>query len=171
MSVVSARRPLVLFGLILLLAAVFAASPAQAHSELRERAPAADSVVGEVTHIDLLFWTPIAGAEIQLFGPDQVQIETGETTVSGTGLISSIEFDPLTEPGRYAVTHTETSIDTDVQTAAFTFEFDPTSEAVVASLLERPTGPNWVILAGVAGVVLVLAGLFAPRRSSATTSD
>lgn len=160
------RRPAAILGLLLLLAAVFATSPAQAHSELRERAPAADSVVGEVTHIDLLFWTPIAGAEIQLFGPDQTEIEVGETSVSDSGLISTVEFPALTQPGVYAVTHTETSVDTDVQTAAFTFTLDPDSEVVVASLLERPTGPNWVILAAVAGVVLVLAGLFAPRRSS-----
>lgn len=160
------RRPAVLFGFLLLLFAVFAASPAQAHSELRERAPAADSVVGEVTHIDLLFWTPIAGAEIQLFGPDQAEINVGETSVSDTGLISTVEFPALTEPGVYAVTHTETSVDSDVQTAAFTFTLDPDSEVAVASLLERPTGPNWVILAAIAGVVLVLAGLFAPRRSS-----
>ncbi len=156
----------VLLGAVMLLASIFATSPAAAHSELRERAPAADSVVGgEVTHIDLLFWTPIEGAEIQLFGPDQVQLSVGSTSVSDTGLISSVEFPALTAPGVYAVTHTETSIDEDVQTAAFTFTYDPASEAEVASLLERSAGPNWTVLAAIAGVVLVLAGLFAPRRS------
>ena len=160
------RPRLILLGLLPILLAIFAARPALAHSELRERAPAEGAVVGSVGHIDLWFWTPIAGAEIQVFGPDQEPIDVGEASVSDNGLISSVEFPTLTEPGRYAVTHTETSIDTDVQTDAFTFVIDPDSDAEVPSLLDRPTGPNWVILAAVAGVVLVLAGLFAPRRST-----
>ena len=160
------RRLPFLLGVLLLVGSVFATAPALAHSELRERAPSADSVVGgDVAHIDLLFWTPINGAEIQLFGPDQKPIDVGTTSVSATGLISSVEFPALTEPGRYAVTHTETSVDLDVQTAAFTFTFDPDADDRVASLLERSAGPNWVLLAVIAGVVLVLAGLLAPRRT------
>jgi methionine-rich copper-binding protein CopC len=170
MDLVSPRRLPLLAGLGLLIVAMMWASPLAAHSELRERAPAADSTVGgEVTHVDLLFWTPIDGAEIQLFGPNQDVIEVSETSVSDSRIISSVEFPALTVAGRYAVTHTETSTDGDIQTAAFAFTFDPDSEVLVPSLLERSSGPNWVILAAIAGVVLVAAGLLAPRRSASTT--
>ena len=154
-------------GLVLLVAIVgfvVVGSPLAAHSEVRTRAPEAGQVVREVDHIDILFFTPIASGEISLEGPDGTPIDVGPTTLSNSGLITSVAFDRVTEPGAYRVTHSELAADGDSQEAQFGFIVDPDSEGTVATLFDRDDGPNWPLLGLIGGVLLVLVALFAPRR-------
>ncbi len=138
-----------------------------AHSEVFERAPASGQVVGgAVDHIDISFWVPVASGEITLTDSSGEPVEVGATELSANGRVLSVGFSALTEQGGYVVTHTELSEDGDSQTAQFAFVYDPSSDARVVPLLERDTGPNWVLLGGLAGVILILAGLFWPGRSS-----
>lgn len=153
---------------VILLASVLAvvvAAPAFAHAEVRERAPAAGQTLGgEIDHIDISFDGPIVAAEIALLGPDGEQIDVGETMIRRDGLITTVEFDALTAPGNYTVSHFELAADGDEQRAAFGFVYDPESEERLASLLVRDDGPNWLILGVIGAAVLVGVGLFAPRR-------
>lgn len=147
------------------LATVSVAIPLSAHSEVRLRAPdARQTVGGEVDHIDILYWTPIRTASISLVGPIGA-VDVGETTVSDTNLVASVEFDPLTEPGDYVVQHTELSADGDTTDALYAFSYDPESATVLESLVDREGGgPNWLILGGALGIVLVAVGVFWPGR-------
>lgn len=139
---------------------------AAAHSEVFERAPATGQVVGgTVDRVDISFWTPIESGQITLVGPDGA-IATEEAVLASSGRVITADFDPLTTPGPYVVTHSELSLDGDSQTAQFAFIFDPESDDRVVPLLVGDAGPNWVLLGGISGVILVLAGLFWPGRSS-----
>lgn len=151
------------------LAVAFGAAigPLAAHSEVFERAPESGQVVGGVVdHIDISFWVPVSSGNIGLLGPDEAPIEVGPTSLSANGRIVSVEFEPLEQAGNYIVTHTELSEDGDTQTDAFAFVFDPESDRELASLISRDSGPNWLLLGGVGGLILVLAGLFWPGRSA-----
>ncbi len=140
-------------------------SAAMAHSEVRQRAPEAGQVVGgTVTHVDISFWVPVAEGTTSLTGPDGDPIPVGETTLSPNGLVTSVEFDALVEPGSYVVEHTELANDGDIQTQQFGFVYQPDAEGRVASLIERSTGPNWPLLLGIVLIVGGLAGFFAPWR-------
>ena len=145
----------------------FLAGPLGAHSEVFERAPASGQAVGgTVDHVDISFWVPVATADIKLQGPDGEAIAVGPSTLSANKRIASVEFSPLTEAGNYIVTHTELSDDEDTQTAQYGFTYDPDGGEELQSLITRENGPNWVLLGGVSGVILLLAGLFWPGRSS-----
>lgn len=138
-----------------------------AHSEVFERAPASGQVVGgTVEHVDISFWVPVSSSEILLTDPTGEPVDVGATELAANGRVATTNFSALTEAGSYVVTHTELADDGDSQTAEFAFTYDPSSTARVVPLLERDTGPNWVLLGGLAGVILVLAGLFWPGRSS-----
>lgn len=148
-------------------AVLVAVGPAAAHSEVFERAPASGQVVGGVVdHIDISFWVPVASGDIGLLDPDGVPVDVGATTLSASGRIASVEFVPLEMQGTYVVTHTELSEDGDTQTDAFAFTYDPESAEELGSLISRDTGPNWLVLGGIAGLILVLAGIFWPGRSA-----
>lgn len=135
------------------------------HAEVRERAPAAGQTLGgRVDHIDLSFFAPIETASISLAGPDGRPVEVGDTVIRRNGLVASVEFEALTEPGDYTVTHEELAADGDEQRAAYGFVYDPDAEDRLASLIERDTGPNWLVLGVIGGVVLVGLLLFAPWR-------
>jgi len=141
------------------------AAPLLAHAEIRERAPAAGQTVGgKVDHIDISFDGPIESAEITLLGPDGNMIDVGETTILRSGLITSVEFEALTVPGNYTVTHFELAADGDEQRAAYGFVYDPESDDRVASLIQRDDGPNWLVLGAIGAVVIVGILLFAPWR-------
>jgi len=157
------RRIVLFIGLVL--ATLGIAIPLSAHSEVRLRAPdARQTVGGEVDHIDILYWTPIRSASIDLIGPNGA-VDVGETAVSDTNLVASVEFDPLTEPGDYVVQHTELSADGDTTDALYAFSYDPQSATVLASLVDREGGgPNWLILGGALGIALVAVGVFWPGR-------
>jgi methionine-rich copper-binding protein CopC len=154
------------FGLAAVALAIgLAATPLFAHAEVRERAPAAgETIGGRVDHVDLSFWAPIESAEITLTGPEGQAVDVGETVIRRSGLITSVEFDPLTVAGNYTVTHAEVAADGDSQRAAYGFVFDPGSDRRLASLIERETGPNWLLLGAIGGVVLIGLLLFAPWR-------
>lgn len=139
---------------------------ASAHSEVFERAPAAGQVVGgTVDRVDISFWSPIESGVISLTGPDGV-IDVEDAVLASSGRVLTADFEALTSAGPYVVTHSELSSDGDSQTAQFAFIFDPTSDERVVPLLAGGTGPNWVLLGGIGGVILVLAGVFWPGRSS-----
>lgn len=140
---------------------------ASAHSEVFERAPATGQVVGgTVDRVDISFWTPIESGVISLSGPNGEAIDVNDAVLATNGRVLSTEFAPLSEPGPYVVTHSERSVDGDTQTAQFAFIFDPTSEERVVPLVTGDDGPNWVLLGGISGVLLIFAGLFWPGRSS-----
>lgn len=156
----------VLFACLVVAVVGLSISPLMAHSEVFERAPASGQVLGgTVDHIDISFWAPVASGEILLAGPDDRPISVGETTLLSNGRVVTTDFEALVEPGRYVVTHTELADDGDIQTASFAFTFDPESDARLTSLVARDDGPNWVLLGGVTGVILLLAGFFWPGRS------
>ena len=160
-------RRLIFLALVIVPLCSFLVRPLGAHSEVFERAPASGQAVGgTVDHVDISFWVPVATADITLQGPDGEAIPVGPSTLSANKRVASVDFSPLTEPGNYIVTHTELSDDGDTQTAQFGFIYDPDSGEELQSLIARESGPNWLLLGGVAGVVLVLAGLFWPGRSS-----
>lgn len=140
---------------------------AQAHSEVFERAPALGQVVtGDVDHVDISFWLPVTESSIALIGPDGNEVSVSTPQLAPNGQITSVEFEPLTVEGRYTVNHVETSIDGDVQEGTFSFVFNATEGEEIASLIARNTGPNWVLLAFITGVVMFLAGIFWPGRTS-----
>ena len=100
-------------------------------------------------------------------------LETDITRLVSDGRIATTTFSELTEPGRYTVTHTELSPDGDIQTAEWFFVFDPESDnrAFPLSAATAPGGgPNWVLLSGVTGVILILAGILWPKRSRSTAA-
>lgn len=154
------------FTVVLVALGLTAVDQVAAHSEVFERAPASGQVVGgTVDHVDISFWVPVTSGEILLTDPSGEPVSVGPTELAANGRIVSTEFAPLTEPGAYVVTHTELAEDGDSQTAQFAFTFDPSSDGRIVALLERQTGPNWLLLGGLAGVILILAGLFWPGRS------
>jgi len=137
-----------------------------AHSEVFERAPEVGQVVtGTVGHIDISFWAEIESGEISLTDPNGDPVIVGETTLATNGRVSSVEFEPLALEGRYTVTHSELSFDGDFQEASYSFVYNASEGDELATLIARDTGPNWPLLGGIAGVILVLAGLFWPGRS------
>ena len=80
----------------------------------------------------------------------------------------------MTEPGRYVVTHTELSTDGDIQTEEWFFVLDPTSEnriVPIGTATLGDGGPNWILLLGGAGVVMILAGLLWPKKSSTSVEQ
>ncbi len=152
--------------LVIAVSSLLFASAANAHSEVRQRAPEVGQVLGgSVSHVDILFWVPVSEGETLLFGPDDAPLPVGETELSPSGLVTSVEFEPLTMPGTYVVEHTELAADGDTQTSRFQFVFDPDAEGRLASLIERSSGPNWVLLGGIALIVGALALFFAPKRT------
>lgn len=141
--------------------------PLAAHSEVFERAPASGQVVsGVVDHVDISFWTSVDSSAISLIGPGGEFFDVGATTLLSNGRIATVDFAALTIAGKYAVSHTEVSEDGDSQTAVYEFIYHETDGDPLGSLFARETGPNWLLLGGIAGVVLVLGGLFWPGRSS-----
>ena len=154
--------------LISLVVFAMSSGTAQAHSEVFERAPALGQVVtGTVDHVDISFFLPVTESGISLVDPDGNEIALGATELAPNGQMTSVEFDPLTTEGRYTVNHVETSIDGDVQEGTFSFIFSATEGDEIASLIARDTGPNWVLLALVSGVILFFAGIFWPGGSKA----
>ena len=146
---------------------LFSTGSAQAHSEVFERAPAIGQVVtGDVDHVDISFFLPVTESTISLVDPDGNEISVSEAEVATSGQITSVEFEPLTVEGRYTVNHVETSIDGDVQEGTFSFIFNATEGEEIASLIARNTGPNWVLLVFITGVIMFLAGIFWPGRTS-----
>ncbi len=145
---------------------VAAAPIVGAHSEVFERAPETGQVVtGTVDHVDISFWAVIESGEISLVDPNGDAVPVGETVLAPNGRISSVDFEPLTVEGRYTVTHSELSFDGDFQEATFAFIYNASAGDQVATLIARDTGPNWVLLGVIGGVILVLAGIFWPGRS------
>ena len=141
------------------------AATATAHSEVRARAPEIDQIVGGVVdHVDIAFWTPIERSTILLLDSDGAQVETGVTTRNAAATVSSIEFDPLETPGTYTVVHSEISADGDEQSATYAFTYDPEAGGRVESLIDRDSGPNWVLLGVIAAVALALVVVLIPRR-------
>lgn len=139
---------------------------AQAHSEVFERAPALGQVVtGDVDHVDISFFLPVTESSISLVDPDGNEIAVTEAELATNGQITSVEFEPLSVEGRYTVNHVETSIDGDVQEGTFSFIFNSTEGEEIASLIARNTGPNWVLLVFLTGVIMFLAGTFWPGRT------
>lgn len=166
--VISRRR--LRFGLLLLVASVVAsiglASTAGAHSEVFERAPAVGQVVtGEVDHIDISFFAAIDDASIALLDPSGEPVEVGETVVADNQRITTVEFAPLVAEGRYTVVHEELSSDGDVQESAFSFIYSATEGEQVATLFAQDSGPNWLLLGGLALIILGVAGFFLPKQA------
>ena len=156
------------FRFLVLAAAIWiAAAPyLGAHSEVFERAPESGQVVtGTVDHVDISFWSEIESGEIELLDPNLELVAVSDTVLAPNGRIVSVDFEPLTVEGRYIVTHSELSFDGDFQEAKYLFYYNASEGESLATLIARDTGPNWPLLAGVGGVILVLAGVFWPGRT------
>lgn len=148
------------FGIFLLLSA-----PLGAHSEVFERAPLAGSPIGgTVDQVDISFWTPVLSSNIQITDPSGNAVEVETTAVVSEGRIATTNFPALTEPGRYVVTHGELSVDGDLQESEWFFVFDPSAEAQFVPLVPA-AGTNWIIIAAIAGVVLIAAGVLWPKKT------
>lgn len=162
------RLVVITVGLLLALAA-----PLGAHSEVFERAPlAGEPIGGTVDQIDISFWTPILSSRIQVTDPNGEPVEVAVTELSGEGRIASTTFPAITEPGRYVVSHGELSFDGDLQEAEWFFVFDPTSDVVFQPLASGGDGgTNWLVIAGVSGVLLVAAGVLWPKKSKAVVTE
>lgn len=163
------RRVLVV--LVVMLSVVLA-SPLGAHTEVFERAPIAGQAVGgTVDQVDISFWGPVLSSNITLVGPSGDELATDITRLTSDDRIATTTFPELTEEGRYVVTHTELSVDGDLQTAEWFFVLDAESDNRVIPLTSGGGGgPNWVLLVAVSGVVLILAGLLWPKRAVAKTA-
>ena len=159
-------RPIaIVLGLTLALT-LGAVSPLAAHTEVWQRSPAAGQAYGgTIDEIQISFVASVASTEMTMVGPNDEPIEMTELRLESADRVAVAEFAPLTEAGRYLVTHSELAADGDIQTDSFQFFFDPTSSQEVVPLLGQD-GPNWPLLGGLAGVILILAGLFWPGRSS-----
>ncbi len=149
-------------------------TPLAAHTEVFERSPVAgEAVGGTVDQIDISFWAQVLSSNITVVDPNGADMETDITRLVSDGRIATTSFDELTIPGRYTVTHTELSPDGDIQSAEFFFVFDPESDSRALPLSAATSdggGPNWVLLAAVSGVILILAGLMWPKRSNKTAA-
>jgi len=160
-------RSRLFFAVVLVVLSWTFADQVAAHTEVFERSPASGRVVGgTIDHIDISFWAAVSASEIRLTDPLGEPVDVEATELLANGRIATTNFAPLTEPGEYVVIHSELASDADSQTARFSFTYDPSSDARAVALFERDTGPNWVLLGGLGGVILILAGLFWPGRSS-----
>jgi methionine-rich copper-binding protein CopC len=140
-------------------------APLAAHTEVFQRSPESGVAYGgTIDEVQISFFATIASSEIRIVGPDGEPLNVEPTTLARGERIAVAEFPALTEPGAYLVVHTELAGDGDSQTDSFQFFFDPTSENETTSLIVGDDGPNWVLLGIIAGVVLILAGLFWPGR-------
>lgn len=145
--------------------ALFAA-PAGAHTEVWQRSPDAGIAYGgTIDRVQISFFATVSSSEITVEGPDGAAVAVGETKLEVGDRIAVVEFPPIETPGTYLVTHTELAADGDTQTAQYQFFYDPTSENEAPSLILGDDGPNWVLLGIIAGVILILAGLFWPGTS------
>ena len=154
---------LVFFGLL-------AISPLGAHTEVFERAPIAGQPVGgSISQVDISFWAPVLSSNITLAGPDGEAIVVDTTQLTANDRIATTTFPELTEEGRYTVTHSELASDGDLQTAEWFFIFDADSEnqLIPLSSVGAGSGPNWILLVAISGVVLIVAGLMWPKRAAA----
>lgn len=156
-----------LFLLVFVAASLALVSPAQAHSEVFERAPALGQVVtGTVDHVDISFWNLVTEGQISVIDPNGDEIAVTATDLATNQRITSVGFEPLTVEGRYTVNHVETAIDGDVQEGTFAFIYNASEGAEVATLFGRDTGPNWPLLGLIFGLVLIVAGFLWPSRTS-----
>lgn len=136
-----------------------------AHTDVWQRSPAAGQAFGGVVdEVQISFVAAVGSSNISVIGPDGESLEISPTRLESADRIAVAEFPALTEAGAYVVTHRELAADGDVQTDAFQFFFDPTSENAVVPLLGQD-GPNWPLLGVLAGVVLILVGVFWPGRT------
>lgn len=150
----TSRRGLV-WVVVLAVTIMLGISPVIAHSEIRQQSPAVGQTVGgDVSHIDFLYWTPIRDGSVQIEGPDG-PVSGIEIAISPNNLVLSADFPALSTAGAYTVTRTELSVDGDEVTSKFGFIYDPNSPLEVLSLVARDSGPNWGILGG----LLVFVGL------------
>jgi len=139
-------------------------NPLGAHTEVWQRSPESGIAYGgTIDRVQISFIAAVASSEITIVDPDGEAVAVGETRLEVNDRIAVVEFPPLETPGAYVVTHTELAGDGDNQTDQFQFFYDPTSENEVTSLIVDD-GPNWVLLGIIAGVILILAGLFWPGK-------
>lgn len=145
-------------------------SPLGAHTEVFETAPVSGLPVGGVVdQVNISFWGEVLTSNISLVGPDGQAVDVANTRLTSQNRIASTTFPELTEPGRYVVTHTELSTDGDIQTAEWFFVLDPTSEnRILPVVAGNPGGggPNWILLLGATGAILIAAGVLWPKKSS-----
>lgn len=157
--------------LVALVAIVFAigalgVSSVAAHTEVWQRSPEQGQAYGgTIDELQISFFATVTTSEITIDDPNGDPVAVGPTTLARGDRIAVVEFPALAVPGPYVVTHTELAEDGDIQTASFQFFYDPASENEVASLIIGDDGPNWPLLGIIAGVVMILAGLFWPGRS------
>ena len=141
-------------------------APLGAHTEVWQRSPDRGlEYGGTIDRVEISFFATVESGNIALADANGVAIEVGPTTLERGDRVAVAEFDALTEPGAYIVTHTELAADGDIQTDAYQFFFNPESDNELVSLVAGDDGPNWVLLGIISGVVLILAGLFWPGRS------
>ena len=144
-----------------------AIAPLAAHTEIWQRSPAAGRAYGgTIDEVQISFTATIASAEIGVLGPDGQPLDVTPATLAPGERIAVATFPALTEPGAYIVAHTELAEDGDTQTDSFQFFYDPESEEEVVPLIIGDEGPNWILLGIISGIVLILAGVFWPGRSS-----
>ena len=154
--------------LVVLAAGTVITSPLGAHTDVFEYAPIpGEPIGGTVDSINISYWANVLSSTILLTGPDGERIEVSSTQLSSGDRIASTTFPELTEPGRYIVDHGELSLDGDFQTAQWFFFFEPESDNRFVPLVSGGSGPNWILLLGISGVVLIVAGILWPKRAKA----
>lgn len=150
----------------MLLVSALGVSPLAAHTEVWQRSPEQGLAYGgTVDELQISFFASVSSSEITIDDPNGDPVAVTDTALAQGDRIAVVEFPPLTISGPYVVTHTELAADGDLQTASFQFFYDPSSENEIVSLIVSDAGPNWPLLGVIAGVVLILAGLFWPGRS------
>lgn len=160
------RVRLVFVVLFLAISAAFIA-PLGAHTEVWQRSPEiGQEYGGTVNQVQISFFAMVESSEISIVDANGTSIDVGPATLEQGNRIAVADFPALTDAGTYVVTHSELAEDGDTQTASFQFFFNPESSNEVVSLIAGDAGPNWVLLGLISGVVLILAGLFWPGRSS-----
>lgn len=141
-------------------------SPLAAHTEVWQRSPEQGQAYGgTIDELQISFFATIESGDITILDPNDEPVAVGPTTLAQGDRIAVVEFPALEIPGRYLVTHTELAADGDIQTATYQFFYEPGNENEAQSLIIGDDGPNWALLGIIAGVVMILGGLFWPGRS------
>lgn len=144
---------------------------ADAHTVIKDMEPGpAESVSGTVDQVVLEFLDPVLPTpEVDVVGPGGQPVPgLGPAALSEDGMVVTVPFDPLTEPGRYQVDYRYVAADGDEQVGAYQFRYEGAadSDAVLPASVDDLRMFLHVLAATVwVGGQLTLAGLVPGLRS------
>ena len=144
------------------IAAFITVGSVAAHDEISTSDPVNQSQLDDpISEVTIEFGESVADIEMAIANPDDIDLESTTTQLSDTS--ARLEFEPLSQEGRYIVRYIGQE-DGHLINGAITFVYG-SEEAPGVS------GTTWVIVVLLAIVILSIGAFFTLRRSRRTVDD